>query len=277
MYDALIAPFVQNQFMANALASGVLAALLCGIVGTWIVLRGLSFIGDALAHGVLPGVAGALLLGVSGLAGAAVGAAVMIGGISLIQRRSRLSADTAIGLLFAGMLALGVVMVSRASSFSGDLVKIMFGELLGAGPADLAVQGAALAVLVALAWLLRRPFLLLCFSPEHAQVSGYRPRLLHTLMLALIAATVIVSFQTVGTMLVFGLLVAPAAAASLFAHRVGWQMLAAGLIGSAGVWAGLTVSYWFRLASGATIILLLVLVFFAALLVRGWADKAARR
>lgn len=267
MVDFLLLPFTDNEFMRMALLSGVLAALACGIVGTWMVLRGLSFIGDALAHGVLPGVAGALIVGAPGLAGAGVGALAMIGGIALVQKKTRLSADTAIGLLFVGMLALGVVMVSRSASFSGDLVKILFGEILGVGLGDVVIQAVTLTVLTILAKVLARPFLLLCFSPEHAQVSGYNPRHLHTLMLILIGATVIVTFQTVGTLLVFGLLVAPAAAASLLVHRMSFQMVLAGLIGAFSVFGGLLLSYYGRFAAGASIILTAVVCFFAVLAV----------
>jgi ABC-type Mn2+/Zn2+ transport system permease subunit len=271
-----IQPFLDNGFLRNALGAGVLAAWACAVVGTYMVLRGLSFIGDALSHGVLPGVAGALLLGLPGLAGAAVGSVVMIGGISLIQRRTRLSGDTAIGLLFVGMLALGVVLVSRSNSFSGDLIKILFGEILASTPGDLALQAAALTVTASLAWLLRRPFLLLCFSPEHAQVSGYSPRLLHLVMLSMIAATVIVCFQTVGTMLVFGLLVAPAATAALFARRMGAIMAGAGLAGSLAVFVGLSLSYQFNLAAGASITVTAVGLFFLALPVKSWLDARVR-
>jgi len=264
----LIQPFLDNGFLRNALGAGVLAAWACAVVGTYMVLRGLSFIGDALSHGILPGVAGALLLGLPGMVGAAVGSAVMIGGISLIQKKTRLSGDTAIGLLFVGMLALGVVLVSRSSSFSGDLIKILFGEILASNTGDLMVQALALAVTAALAWLLRRPFLLLCFSPEHAQVSGYSPRLLHTLMLSMIAATVIVSFQTVGTMLVFGLLIAPAATAALFARRMGAIMVGAGVLGSVAVFTGLNLSYHFNFAAGASITVTAVVLFFVGLTLR---------
>jgi ABC-type Mn2+/Zn2+ transport system permease subunit len=269
----LIQPFVDNEFLRFALAAGVLAAWACAVVGTYMVLRGLSFIGDALSHGILPGVAGALLLGLPGLWGAAVGSAVMIGGINLIQRRTRLSGDTAIGLLFVGMLALGVALVSRSSSFSGDLIKILFGEILASGPADLLLQAAALVTTGFLAWLLRRPFLLLCFSPEHAQVSGYSPRLLHLLMLSMIAATVIVSFQTVGTMLVFGLLVAPAATAALFARRMGGIMTLAGLLGSVAVFLGLEVSYFFNRAAGASITVSSVGFFFVGLGIKALIER----
>lgn len=271
----LIQPFLDNGFLRSALAAGVLAAWACAVVGTYMVLRGLSFIGDALSHGVLPGVAGALLLGLPGIWGAAVGSAVMIGGISVIQRRTRLSGDTAIGLLFVGMLALGVVLVSRSHSFSGDLIKILFGEILASTPSDLLLQGGALVVTGVLAWVLRRPFLLLCFSPEHAQMSGYSPKLLHVLMLSMIAATVIVSFQTVGTMLVFGLLIAPAATAALFARRMGAIMVGAGLLGSLAVFVGLHLSYWFNFAAGASITLSAVVLFFATLPLKAWLDRKA--
>lgn len=268
-------PFFENEFLRNALAAGVLAAWACALVGTYMVLRGLSFIGDALSHGVLPGVAGALLLGLPGLAGAAVGSVVMIGGISLVQRRTRLSGDTAIGLLFVGMLALGVVLVSRSQHFSGDLIKILFGEILASTPGDLLLQASALAISAFLAWLLRRPFLLLCFSPEHAQVSGYSPRVLHVLMLSMIAGTVIVSFQTVGTMLVFGLLIAPAATAALFARRMGAIMALAGALGSLAVLVGLILSYQLNLAAGASITVSAVALFFLSLPFKAWKDRRA--
>src|SRR3954468_20079543 len=114
----LVTPFLDNPFMQRSLMAGVLVAISCSVAGTFVVLRGLAFIGDALAHGVLPGIAGALLIGAPGIVGAIVGALAMIGGVTLITRRSRLSSDTAIGLLFVGMLALGVVIVSRSSSFT---------------------------------------------------------------------------------------------------------------------------------------------------------------
>ncbi|NCW91394.1 MAG: metal ABC transporter permease [Acidimicrobiia bacterium] len=131
--------------MRNALLASALVAVICAIAGTYVVLRGLSFIGDALAHGVIPGIAVALLFGVPGVIGAAIGAAVMMGGVSLITSRVRLSADTAIGLLFVGMLSLGVIITSRSTTFVGDITRILFGELLGVDSADLAWQVAVLA------------------------------------------------------------------------------------------------------------------------------------
>ncbi|MFM8714543.1 MAG: metal ABC transporter permease, partial [Actinomycetota bacterium] len=138
--DSLWGPFARNEFMHNALLASSLVAIICAIAGTYVVLRSLSFVGDALGHGVIPGIALALLFGIPGVVGAAVGALVMMGGVSAITSRVRLSADTAIGLLFVGMLSLGVIITSRSTSFVGDITRILFGELLGVTRADLAWQ-----------------------------------------------------------------------------------------------------------------------------------------
>ncbi|MGD9696563.1 MAG: zinc ABC transporter permease AztB [Thermoleophilia bacterium] len=274
--DALIDPFAQNEFMQRALLAGCLVALACAVVGTFVVLRGLAFIGDALAHGVLPGIAGAILLSLPGMLGAAVGAAVMIGGVTLVRRRSRLSGDTAIGLLFVGMLALGVVIVSRSDSFTGDLTRILFGEVLGIQWSDIWWQLGAALLVAAVAAVCARPFLLLSFDAEQTRAAGFSAALYDWLMLAMVAVTVIVSFQTVGTLLVFGMLVAPPATAALVARRIGAMMLGAAAVGVVSVWAGLLLSYHYDLAAGATIVLVEVGTFFAALIARSLARPAPR-
>ncbi|MGZ7023277.1 MAG: metal ABC transporter permease, partial [Ilumatobacteraceae bacterium] len=179
-----ISPFADNEFMRLSLLAGILVAVLCAVAGTFVVLRGLAFIGDALAHGVLPGVAGALLLGAPGILGAAVGSAVMILGVTFVTNRSGLSSDTAIGLLFVGMLALGVIIVSRSDSFNGDIVRILFGEILGIRVGTIWLLAAATLVIVAGVALCYRPFLLLSFDPEQADVSGFSSRRYHAIMLA---------------------------------------------------------------------------------------------
>jgi ABC-type Mn2+/Zn2+ transport system permease subunit len=251
--------------MLRALVAGVLVSVACAVVGTFVVLRGLAFIGDALAHGVLPGVAIALILGIPGIVGAAAGALLMIAGVSVVPSRSRLSSDSAIGLLFVGMLALGVVIVSRSTTFSGDLVRILFGEILGIAPGDLVVQAAATIVVGTVAIVFARPFLLLCFDPDTAQVAGFSARRYHNLMLLLVAATVVVSFQTVGTLLVFGMLLAPASAGALLAHRIAAMMAVAAVIGIASTYLGLLLSYHLDTAAGATIVLVATIVFFVVL------------
>jgi ABC-type Mn2+/Zn2+ transport system permease subunit len=257
----LVDPFANNEFMRLALFGGILVACACAIAGTFVVLRGLAFVGDALAHGVLPGIATAMLLGFSGILGAAIGAAVMMGGVSIVTRRFRLSGDTAIGLLFVGMLSLGVVITSRSTSFVGDLARILFGELLGITTTDLAWQFAALVIVGAIAFVSRRPFLLLSVDDGLARTSGFSARLFHNVMLTMVAITVIASFQTVGTLLVLGMLIAPAATGSLFARRIESMMLIAALVGSLSTYIGLLISYHYDLAAGASIVLTAVVIF----------------
>lgn len=275
--DALITPFASNEFMLRALVAGGLVSIACAIVGTFVVLRGLAFIGDALAHGVLPGIAVSILLGLPGMVGAAFGAVVMIGGISLITHRSRLSSDTAIGLLFVGMLALGVVIVSRSTSFNGDLVRVLFGEILGINLEAILIQLIATVGVAITTFVCARPFLLLCFSPEQAQVAGFSARRYHNIMLALIAITIIVSFQTVGTLLVFGMLLAPSGAGALIARRIESMMAWAAVFGLISVYVGLFASYHFNLAAGSTIVLTATVIFFAVFFVRNVRSRHSRQ
>ena len=259
--NVFIEPFLNNEFLRYALAAGILVAITCAIAGTFVVLRGLAFVGDALAHGVLPGIATALLLGVSGIAGAAVGAVAMMGGVSLVTRRFRLSGDTAIGLLFVGMLALGVIITSRSDAFVGDLTRILFGELLGVSRSDLLFQLCALAFVGLIAFVGRRPFLLLSVDEGLARTSGFSIRLFHNAMLTMVAITVVASFQTVGTLLVLGMLIAPAATGALFARRISSMMTIAAIVGTLSTYIGLLLSYHFDVAAGATIVLTAVMFF----------------
>jgi len=259
--------------MSHALIAGVLVSVACAIAGTFVILRGLAFIGDALAHGVLPGIAVSILAGFSGIIGAAIGAALMIGGITLITKRSRLSSDTAIGLLFIGMLALGVVIVSRSNSFSGDLTSILFGEILGIGMQAILIQLIGTIVIAIIAVICARPFLLLSFDPEQAEVAGFSITLYHNIMLFMIALTVIVSFQTVGTLLVFGLLIAPAGAGALLAKRIEAMMAWAVLFGSMSMYFGLLISYHFNFAAGASIILVAITIFFIVFIVQNMRNR----
>ena len=256
--------------MQRALLAGILVAIATGVVGTLMVLRGMAFLGDALAHGVLPGIAAALLIGIPSFVGALVGAAVMIGGVAAVQRRTRLSSDVAIGLLFVGMLALGVVIVSRSSEFAGSLTEILFGEVLGVSWSSILWQAIVAVAVVALAWTLRRPFLLMAMDPDQARVAGYPVRLLEAVLLGMIALTVVVSFRVVGTLLVFGMLLAPAGTAALLVRRVGAMMILSAVIGSVSVYVGLLLSWYYDLAAGATVVLVAVGIFFIALVVQGF-------
>ncbi len=261
MIDFFLDPFVDNEFLRRALAAGVLVAFACAIVGTFVVLRGLAFVADALAHGVLPGIATAVLVGLPATLGAAVGTVVMMSGVSVITRRSRLSNDTAIGLLFAGMLALGVMITSRSRSLAGDLTRILFGDVLGVDTAELGWQLAAVAAVAAMAWLCRRPFLLLSVEPELAATSGFSVRRYEALLMAMVAVAIISSFQSVGTLLVFGMLLAPASTAALVTRRVGAMVGVAAVVGSLASYGGLLLSYHADLAAGASIVAVAVSIF----------------
>ncbi len=275
--EALVEPFLSNGFMSRALLAGILVSIACSVVGTFVVLRGLAFIGDALAHGVLPGIAAAILIGLPGMLGAAVGALVMIGGVALVTRRSRLSSDTAIGLLFVAMLALGVVIVSASDAFQGDLLAILFGQILGTSTEQLLMMAVATLVVVSAAALASRPFLLLSFDPEQADVAGFSSRRYHALMLLLVALTVVVAFEVVGTLLVFGMLLAPAATGALLAHRPSTMMAVGVVVGAVSTYVGLLASYWFDLAASASIVLVAVAIFFAALLLGSLREPETTR
>lgn len=262
--DWLLDPFAFD-FMRRAALGGGLAVVATSVIGTWVVVRGLSFIGDALAHGVLPGIALAFLWGFDLQLGALVSALVMAVAIGAVNKRVRLPEDTGIGLLFVGMLALGVVLISRSATYAGDLTSFLFGDVLGVADDDLRVQAAASAFVVAAVVALHRPFLALAFDVETAATLGMRPRLAHLAMLGLVAVAIVSSFQTVGTLLVFGLLVAPPATASLLVRRVPTMMLTSVAVGLLGVVAGLVLSYHHDTAAGATMAGVSVGLFFVTL------------
>lgn len=271
----LTLPF-EAAFMQRALLAGVLAAIITAVVGTWVVLRGLTFMGDALAHGVLPGIALGVLLGFDPRLGAAASAVVMVAGINLVHRRSHLNEDTGIGLLFVGMLAAGVVIISRGSSYTGSLTGILFGDALGATATDIAVLAGTAVLVVITTVIFFRAFLVLSFNTQKAEMLGLHPRVAHVVMLTLVTMAVVASFETVGTLLVFGLLVAPPATAALVARRVPVMMAAAAGIGSIAVVVGLFVSYHAGTAASATVAAMAVAMFFLVLAVRPAAGEPSR-
>ena len=262
-------------FQQRALLGGALAALMTSVVGTWLVLRGMSFFGDAFVHGVVPGIAAAVVLDINPLIGAAVAAAVMVFAIEVVNRQTVLSEDTSIGLLFVGMLALGVVIISRLDTYSGSLTSILFGDALGATANDLVGQAILAVIVIAVALALYRPLLALSFNAEKAELWGMKPKRAHAALLVLIAAAVIGSYQSVGTLLVFGLLVGPPATASLIARTVPRMMIYSAIIALFSVWLGLTLSYHLGTAGSATMALVPIVLFFIVLGVTRLAPKRA--
>ncbi len=251
--------------MQRALIGSLVAVVATSLVGTWVVLRGLSFLGDALAHGVVPGIALAVLWGFNPLIGAFIAALVMSGLVSVVSNRTAVREDTAIGLLFVGMLSLGIIIVSRAQSFSTELTALLFGDVLGVTDGDIRNQLIATAIVATCTIVLYRPFLALTFNRAKAQTLGMHPRLAQPALLALLALSIVASFQAIGTLLVFGLLVGPPATASLVVHRVPVIMITSMLLGALAVVAGLLVSFHYGTAGGATIAGFSVLEFFVAL------------
>lgn len=276
--DLLLDPFTCAAcgFLRRALLAGALVGVSSAVIGTWIVVRGLTFLGDAVAHGALPGIALAFVLGFDLFLGGILSAIVMIALIAYASRRSTLGDDASIGLLFVGMLALGIVLISARGAYAGDLTTILFGDAVGVTPAD--VRAAAIGTVLTLAAtvVLYRPFLAVSFSQDKAMLLGMRPRLAHFAQLGLLALVIVASFRTVGTLLVFALIVAPPAAASQLARRVPTTMALAALLAMVAVHLGLVISFHLDLAGSATIALVAVAEFFVIVLARD-AIRALRR
>ncbi|MET2011156.1 zinc ABC transporter permease AztB [Microbacterium chocolatum] len=248
----LFDPFAP-EFVQRALLGGALVAVLCGVAGTWVVVRGMAFLGEALAHGMLPGVALATVWGLPVLIGAAVSAVVMSIGIGAVQRRARLSYDTSIGLLFVGMLALGVVIISHAGSFATDATAILFGDILAITTGDLVVLAIAVVLGVATAVIAHRPLVALAVDERVARVLGLRPSWAQAALVGLVTLAVVASYQAVGSLLVVGLLVAPAVAARQWTERLPTMMVLASALGILSVVGGLVLSWHAATATGATI------------------------
>jgi ABC-type Mn2+/Zn2+ transport system permease subunit len=264
-------------FMQRALLGGLLAVVATSLIGTWVVLRGLAFLGDAIAHGIIPGVALAILWGFSPIIGAFAAALVMSALVSVVSLRAPVREDTGIGLLFVGMLSLGIIIVSRSQSFRTDVTTLLFGDVLGVTTGDLRNQMMAAAIVLAATAAMYRPFLALTFNRKKAMTLRMRPGLAQAVMMALLAVSIVASFQAIGTLLVFAFLVAPPATASLFVHRVPAVMTVAIVLGALSVLIGLLVSYHHGTAGGATIAGVSVAMFFVGMVIRDFAGSIRRR
>jgi manganese/iron transport system permease protein len=270
--DWLIDPFSEPE-LQRALISGILAAIAFSIIGTWVVIRGMTFLGDALAHGIIPGVALAMIFGFSPVVGAAIAAVVMIAGINFVHRQTAFSEDTGIGLLFVGMLALGIILATAQGVEAEELMALLFGDVLTITVGDIAMM-AVIAVLALVATLvLYRPFLVMSFNEEKAALFGLHPKATHAVMLGLLTIAIVGSFQTVGTLLVFGLLIGPPATAALLVRRVPTMMVTAAGIGTASVVIGLVISYHLNTSGSATMAIVPIITFFVVLSVKTLRQK----
>lgn len=248
----LIEPFTAS-FVLRALLGGALVAVICGVVGTWVVVRGMAFLGEAIGHGMLPGVALATVFGAPILLGGAVSAVSMSALIGVLQRRGRLSHDTSIGLLFVGMLSLGVIIVSHSRSFATDATAILFGDILAINDGDILALVTAAAITIVVAALMHRSFVAAAFDTRIAHTLGLRPRLAQVALVGLVTLAVVASFQAVGTLLVVGLLLAPAVSAGAWTRTIPATMVAASGFGVLAIVTGLLCSWHLGTAAGASI------------------------
>ena len=272
---------LEFEFMQRALLAVLIVGLVSAVVGAFVVVRGMAFIGDALAHASFAGVAAAVALGFSIYVGAIVAAIATALGIAFISQRSRLRFDTTIGVLFVGAFALGIVIISRQENYTADLFSFVFGNVLGVSWGDLQLMAVVGAIVIALVAAFYKELLFTAYDPIVAAATGVPTRLMEYGLLALIALSTVVALQAVGIVLVIAMLVTPSATASLLVRRLHYVMFLGVAVAIASAVIGLYVSFYAEVASGASIVLVATGFFVAALLfaprrgvvTRWWLDR----
>jgi ABC-type Mn2+/Zn2+ transport system permease subunit len=257
---------LQFSFIVRALIAAVVVGVVCSVLGTYVVLRGMAFFGDALAHTILPGVVIAFLLGWPLAVGALVVGVLAALGIGFLAERGTLKEDTAIGVVFAGLFALGIALLSMSGNYTIDLAHFLFGNLLGVSTTDLWVIAGLGAVVLMTIYLFYKEFLVISFDPVLAVTLRLPTTLLRYLLLVLIAVTIVTALQVVGIALMLAMFVTPAATASLVTRRLPTMMLVSALIGAFSGVAGLYASFYLNVASGAAVVLIATLIFFLVFL-----------
>lgn len=254
MIASLIEPFQFDFFVRSLLAATIVGAV-CSVIGVYVVVRSMAFLGDALAHAVLPGVAIAYLFGGNLTIGALAASCLVALGVAELSENAEIREDTAIGILFTAALALGVAMISSNRSYAVDLAHILFGNVLGVNTADIRFIAVAATVVLLTVVLLYRRFLAITFDPIMARTMGWNVRLLRSVLLVMIAATITISINIVGASLVTAMLITPAATALMFTRKLAQTMLVSALIGMTSGFIGLMASYYLNISSGASIVL----------------------
>lgn len=261
----LLEPF-QHAFMRNAFLAIVLVGIICGLIGVFVILRGLAFMGDAIAHAVFPGVVISYVFGGSYLVGAIIAAMAVSLAIGFVTQSGLLRNDTAIGVFFAGAFALGVAIISTQRSYARDITSLLFGSILGVSRGDLLLTAGVGAVVLTALWLFRRELVTISFDRIYAQTQGLNLWGWDQLFLLLLALTIVISLQTVGTVLVLAMLVTPAATARLLTTRLPAMLAVSAVFGAASGVVGLYVSYFWGVSSGASIVLTATIFFIAVFL-----------
>jgi len=266
--------------MQRGMAASVMVGILCAVVGCFVVLRGMAYLGDAMSHAILPGIAIAYILKGDILLGALVAAILVALGIGFLTKRGAIKEDTAIGILFAATLSLGVALISTIKTYALDLTHILFGNVLGVGETDLILIAVLGIIVLATIVLLYKELLVVSFDPVLASTIRLPTEFLKNLLLVLMALVVVVSLQTVGVGLVAAMLVTPAATAYLVTRRLPSMMVMSALLGALASVMGLYLSYYFNIASGAAVVLTATVFFILVYLLapqRGLLWSALRR
>lgn len=257
---------LQYAFMQRGLIAAVMVGVVCAVIGCYVVLRSMAFLGDAMAHAILPGVALAYILGGNLTVGALIAAIIVALGIGLLSSKGAVREDTAIGILFSAALALGIALISSIRTYAVDLSHILFGNVLGVSGDDLLLTAVIGGMVLLMIFLLYKPFLVVSFDPVLASTLRLPVTLLRNLLLILLSLTIVVSIQSVGVGLVAAMLVTPAATANLLTRRLPAMMALAGLLGALSSLVGLYLSYYANIASGAAIVLTATAFFLLAFL-----------
>ncbi len=260
LLEPLAFPFMQRGLLAVALVGVV-----CAVIGTFVVMKGLAFVGDALAHCAFTGAATAFLLGGNVYLGAATTGVLSAVAITWVGRSARVSLDTAIGIIFAGVFALGLLIMSRVRNYTVDLFAFVFGNVLGVGPDDLIAIAVMVVVVLLFVLLLYKELLFTAYDPTMAAASGVPVVLLQYLLMVVLGLTTIVTLRSVGVVMAVAMLVTPAATASLLVHRFHHIMLVAVAVALVCTVTGLYLSFYLAVASGAAIVLVTTLAFLLAL------------
>jgi ABC-type Mn2+/Zn2+ transport system permease subunit len=279
MMDQLswIADPMAYGFMQRGLIASVLVGIVCAVMGTFVVLKGLAFIGDAVSHATFPGLVIAYLVGAPLYIGGAIAAVATALAIGIVSRRGRLRFDTSVGVLFAGTFAFGVLLFSTIKNYVADLLGYLLGNVLGISSGDLLQLAVLSAVVLVIVLLIRKELLYATFDPLGAAASGLPVARLEYLLLALLGVTIVVSIQAVGIIMVVAMLVTPAATAQLLVVRFGQMMVIGVMIAAVSAVVGLYLSFYLNLASGASIVLVETLAFGIALLLSPRSGLLGRR
>ncbi|MGB8252041.1 MAG: metal ABC transporter permease [Anaerolineaceae bacterium] len=265
MLEWLITPLTY-QFMQRALVAGILVGILCSVIGCYVILRSMAFLGDALAHAILPGIAIAYLLNGNLTLGALVAAILVALGIGQISKQGTIREDSAIGILFTAALALGVALISSIRTYAVDLSHILFGDILGIGVGDLILTATTGVIILTAVLLFYKQFLVISFDPVLAATLRWPAEWIRNALLILLALTIVVSMQTVGVGLVAAMLVTPPATAYLLTRRLPAMMALSALIGALSAILGLYISYYANIVSGPAIVLTATFFFLIAYL-----------